>query len=212
VITASSGEARVRAPSGAELDLATDTHVGLDELKGPSASLRLFAGKVRCRVPHLRSNEAFSVVTSDVRVVVHGTIFSVETSPEGTISVRVEEGVVVVQHPAGEVRLTASQSWNNRPTEPPPPAPQPIAKEGQEPPARPSLSAPPRKSGDAPPRGTLDEETRLLRSGLAAERRGDLTRAAASFDQLLARFPQSPLAPDARAALARVRSHQRAVP
>jgi hypothetical protein len=213
VTTSPSGAAEVRTAGGLELDLSRDTRVGLAAFEGPSRTLQLVRGKVLCRVPHLAEKETFSVVTSDVRVVVHGTVFSVEVSPEGTITVRVDQGVVSVHHPRGDVTLVASQSWSSEPT-PAPAAPPPLSvvQEGKEGP--PKVSAPAaRKAGEpAPPPGTLDEETRLLRSGLAAERSGDLESAAQSFDQLLKRFPQSPLAPDARAALARVRSHQRTTP
>jgi hypothetical protein len=210
VSTASSGEAHLKSASGVEFDLFAETDVGLDELQGSSQSLHLFGGQVRCRVPHLAPNTTFSVVTSDVRVVVHGTVFSVEASRKGTITVHVDEGVVSVHDATGEVTLTASQSWTNQRA---PSAPQPDVNERRQ--ALPKTSvAWPRKSGEpvALTSGTLDEETRLLRSGLAAERSGDLTAAAVSFNQLLNRFPRSPLAPDARAALARVRSHQRTAP
>jgi hypothetical protein len=212
VTTASAGEAHLKAASGVEFDVYDRTDVGLDELRGASSSLRLFEGRVRCRVPHLAPSATFSVVTSDVRVVVHGTVFSVEASREGTVTVRVDEGVVSVHHATGDVTLTASQSWSTqRAPEPASPVLQPVAKDPREAPPKTSLSLP-RKSGEPIASGTLDEETRLLRSGLAAERSGDLAGAAASFNQLLTRFPQSPLAPDARAALVRVRSHQRTGP
>jgi TolA-binding protein len=71
-------------------------------------------------------------------------------------------------------------------------------------PPRPSIRRAPESPG--PSQGTLDEETRLLRSGLAAERNGDLGGAAAAFEQLLSRYPQSPLVPDARTALRRVKA------
>ena len=214
VTTASAGEAHLKAASGVEFDVYDRTDVGLDELRGASSSLRLFEGRVRCKVPHLAPSATFSVVTSDVRVVVHGTVFSVEASREGIVTVRVDEGVVSVHYATGDVTLTASQSWSNqRAPEPATPVLQPVAKDPREASPKTLLSSP-RKTGEpsASPSGTLDEETRLLRSGLAAERSGDLTGAAASFNQLLTRFPQSPLAPDARAALVRVRSHQRTGP
>jgi hypothetical protein len=205
VVTASSGEARLRAATGVEIDVAADTQLGLDELRGRRASVHLYAGKVRCRVPHLAPTDTFSVVTRDVHVVVRGTAFSVETSRAGTTSVRVDDGVAVVHHPGGDVTLAASQSWTNEHSAEPSRA-STASTVVPAPPPRTLRASPP------PPRGTLNKETRLLRSGLAAERSGDLTRATASYDQLLAHFPHSPLAPDARAALARVQAQQRAAP
>ena len=53
--------------------------------------------------------------------------------------------------------------------------------------------------------GTLAEENRLLAAALTAERGRDAERARELFEQLLARNPSSPLAPEARAGLSRVR-------
>ncbi|HXK18176.1 MAG TPA: hypothetical protein VNG33_10260, partial [Polyangiaceae bacterium] len=51
---------------------------------------------------------------------------------------------------------------------------------------------------------TLAAETKLLRSGLSSEQKGDLRGAVNAFETLLAEYPDSQLAPDAKAALARV--------
>jgi len=74
----------------------------------------------------------------------------------------------------------------------------PLAQRASADPARPTPGSPLKP-------GTLDEENRLFQSGLAAERGGDERAAAESFELLLSRNPRSPLAADARAALARVR-------
>ena len=52
---------------------------------------------------------------------------------------------------------------------------------------------------------TLAAETKLLRSGLASEQKGDLQGAVIAFRTLVARYPESQLASDARAALERVK-------
>ena len=52
---------------------------------------------------------------------------------------------------------------------------------------------------------TLEAETKLLRSGLASEQKGELQAAVKAFQTLVARYPDSQLAPDAKAALARVK-------
>jgi hypothetical protein len=57
----------------------------------------------------------------------------------------------------------------------------------------------------ARPSGTLGEENRLLSAALTAERNRDAASARTLFEQLLSRNPGSPLAPEARAGLARVR-------
>jgi len=220
--TAPHAEARIKAESGVELDVLESTHVALAELEASSSAVRLFAGTLRCHVPPLAPKQTFSVVTSDLRVVVHGTVFSVQVPLDGATSgttVRVDEGTVVVQHASGEVSLTAPAAWTNRSTESPPTTPetaQPFVKGANEtPPKEPTATGGRLRRGSEPPLpapGTLDQETRLLRSGLARERNGDLAGAAASFELLLSRYPRSPLEPDARAALARVRTRQGQLP
>jgi ferric-dicitrate binding protein FerR (iron transport regulator) len=224
--TAPQGEARIEL-DGLELQVFGGTRVALAELEAPASALRLVAGKVRCRVPRLSPAQSFSVVTSDLRVVVHGTDFSVEIPPSGApagTTVHVDEGVVAVQHASGEITLAAPQSWTSPSIAEPPAAAPPshdlapptaapaTAKHGSDATARepPPSRKPP--SPAAPSPGTLDEETRLLRSGLAAERKGDFAGAAGSLELLLSRYPQSPLGPDARRALARVRKRQGPAP
>jgi hypothetical protein len=205
--------ARIHAESGLELDVFQDTRITLDDLQMPAKALRLGSGAVRCRVPHLAPKETFSVITPDATVVVRGTVFSVEVEPNlaaTKTTVRVGEGVVVVRHAGGEVELRASQSWTSLP--PPEIAQIPLPAPSESPTIEPPPKAPPhpsRRTRDPiPSPGTLDEETRLLRNGLAAERSGDLAAAAASFEKLLSRYPQSPLVPEARDALRRVKSRR----
>ena len=61
-------------------------------------------------------------------------------------------------------------------------------------------------SARAAERGTLAEESRLLQEALAAERVGQPERAQVMLNQLLARYPSSPLASEARRASARIAS------
>lgn len=207
--TASGAEARIKTGAGLELELLENTRVALGELgadSGPVA-LRLERGQVRCVIPH-RPGRTFSVVTSAARVLDVGTIFSVrvqQTQAGPTTTVHVEEGEVRVLYAGGERRLTAAESWAS-PTEPSqvaaPVVAAPIATE-------PLGSAPspgPRRDAAKRRPETLALETTLLRSGLASEQAGDLRAAAAAFQALVSRYPESPLAPDARAALARVKS------
>jgi hypothetical protein len=213
LVTAEKSEASVTAVNGLQLKLFENTRVALAELKATRSygAVHLESGAIRCRVPHLAEGERFSVITPDATVVVHGTVFSVAVGGAAGATqtcVRVEEGIVSVQTTSGETRLLSSQSWgcaapsgDPAPDAPPPDAPPPGAWSK---PGRPSL---PRVAADSPQLapGTLDEENRLFQSGLAAERRGDPKAAADSFELLLSRNPRSPLAADARTALARVR-------
>jgi len=189
-------EARIRA-DGLELDLAGDTRVSLRGLGSGEGNptLRLERGRVRCTVAH-RPGRTFSVVTPDLRAVDVGTVFSVSVEPppagRGTV-VSVEEGEVMVHRGGSVTRLIAPQSFDSAAPEPAP------APEGQ--PAGPGAARPLPKR----PRETLAAETQLLRSGLAAEQMGDLRGAARAFEKLVTRYPASPLVPDAKESLARVK-------
>jgi len=69
-----------------------------------------------------------------------------------------------------------------------------------------SLLVEPSSEADAPAASTLERENRLLADGLRAEQTGDQLGARRLFGALLTQYPQSPLAPEARAGLARTRS------
>jgi hypothetical protein len=211
LFTAERSEASVTTSDGLELKLFENTRVALADLGSTkSSSLHLTGGSVRCRVPHLAQGLHFSVVTLDAIVIVHGTVFRVTVGGVAGATqtcVQVEEGVVSVQRGAKEERLTSGQSTgcdlpiagsltNSGAASPP----EVTSNPAQLPTPRPNTSSIPRARA-----GTLDEENRLFQAGLSSERRGDTGAAATSFQLLLSRYPQSPLAADARAALSRVR-------
>jgi ferric-dicitrate binding protein FerR (iron transport regulator) len=207
--TSKGAEARIKTSGGLEIDLLEKTRVSLAELgaAGVSSALRLDRGRVRCVIPH-DPGRTFSVVTSVARVIDVGTTFSVsvEESPTGPKTlVHVEEGEVLIQFAGGQRRLTASQSWMSgaEPAEPVAALPTPEAAVERPEPQPPAAAA----RREAPKRRpeTLETESRLLRSGLASEQRGDFRGAAEAFQTLMTRYPGSPLAPDAKAALKRVK-------
>ena len=212
VLTGDGDSARIETAQGLEIDIAPRSEMSLGDLTSASM-IQLRDGKVSCHVPHLAAGASFAVVTRDARTVVHGTRFSVETPPSApesalvrrTTCVQVTEGIVSVEHEGGTTWLHAGEAWGCTDPSPPatvasapaPGASRPAAGE------RASLPA----TGDAvgkPSPGTLVQQTRLLQSALAAERRGDRARAARDLRTLLTRYPDSPLAADARASLARV--------
>jgi hypothetical protein len=208
--TSESAAARIKTQAGLEIDLQGSTKISLSEMGADSTSpaLRLERGRVRCVVTH-QPGRTFSVVTDAARVVDIGTIFSVTVLPSEAgpnTTVHVEEGEVVVQFAGGERHLVATESWTSgrdagpAPTAPAAPAESTIAPT----PAAPSPRREPAKRAPE----TLAAETKLLRTGLASERRGDLNAAAVAFRTLIARYPESQLAPDAKAALQRVMDRQ----
>jgi FecR protein len=227
LFTAAESEASVRTARGLEVTLFENSRILLSDLNidQPTNAVHLESGAIRCRVPHLEEGQHFSVITPDATVVVHGTVFRVEVGgAAGSATrtcVRVEEGVVSVSGSAGEARVTASQSWGCDPPAERPGATAPLAppveataKSGSGPAARAATDSPRDSTKDAPKAvlSTLNEENRLFQAGLAAERSGDTRTAAASFELLLSRYPQSPLAADARTALSRVGRGAKSVP
>lgn len=206
--TAPGAQARITARAGLQIELLEGTKVSLAELAAApgAAALRLERGRVRCVIEH-RPDRTFEVVTPGVRVIDVGTVFSVDVhgGASGPVTaVRVEEGAVLVQHAGGRAQLQANQTWTNAvDLAPPVEAAPPVASVDELAP-----EPEPKERRDAAKRrpATLARETELLQSGLRHEQQGQLRDAARAFEALVARYPSSPLAPDARAALARVRN------
>jgi hypothetical protein len=205
VETSKDGGAHIKAGGGLEIDLLENTRVSLAQLDagGVSPALRLERGRVRCVIAH-QSGRTFSVVTAAARVIDVGTTFSVsvDNGQDGPRTfVHVEEGEVLVQFAGGERRITAAQSWMSA-SEPSKTAA--IANPVSVPAAEPSVPGRRRDLVKHRPQ-TLEAETELLRRGLAREQKGDLQGAVTAFETLVARYPESQLASDARAALSRVK-------
>lgn len=206
ILETKEGAARIKAGGGLEIDLLENTKVSLAELDatGASPALRLERGRVRCVIEH-RPGRTFAVVTDAARVLDVGTTFSVSVdNGEGgpRTFVHVEEGEVLVQFAGGERRISATQSWMSA-SEPSNTAA--VAKPISAPAAEPSTMYGRRRDLVKRPPQTLEAETMLLRGGLASEQKGDLQGAVTAFETLVARYPESQLAPDARAALSRVK-------
>jgi len=219
--TVADGSAELVTSAGLGLNLGGGTRVSLTGLVGAAASNQvvLDQGYLNCSVPHLLEGQRFSVQTPDARVVVHGTVFSVRvdsTRAQGSATcVQVTDGVVIVQHGDRETALNRGDSWgceansNDDHGE----LPKLAASSSTAPPSafeRPNdfneHRAPQRNTTRSPQHGTLGEESRLLQEALAAERTGQVERARGLLNQLLARYPSSPLAPEARRASARIAS------
>ncbi len=212
--------ARVRTRDGLQIELFESSRLALGGLRAqPSSSVQLLAGGLLCRVPSLGPGRQFSVMTPDAEVVVHGTVFSVLVSGMASAArscVRVEQGRVVVKSAGAESTLGPGETWGcsaNAPTAALAPAVEPSP--GPANPA-PSAALPPKRKDRTvefvAPRGTLDQENTIFQAGLAAEREGRSDAAVAAFEQLLTRYPQSPLASDARAALTRVKRSAKSGP
>lgn len=210
---------------GVLVELAARTRVGLDELN-PKAGWRLHLrqGHVACEVPKLTGQKSFSVVTKQAEVIVHGTRFTV-TSDDAATCVRVTEGRVEVRSSSGAPAfLNPGQAWGCDQT---PSSLEPASAIAAKPadvvaPEPGSASAPAKDENPEHPRATgrteskpavtpplstgstLAHETTLVGRALSAERRGDDATARRLYTDFLERYPNSPIAPEARRGLKRV--------
>lgn len=203
-ILQSSGEepAVIRGSSGYVARLAPGGKLALaraSEEDEQATRLRLIQGEVKLSVPRLPAGSTLSVLTDDARVIVRGTEFSVsllEGAGGSRTCVRVTEGAVEVQRPGRSTLLRPGQESGCEE----PATPEPEARADGD--TAPSAST--RRRPQRPPSSTLEKETALFASALAAEQAGDRRRAERELRELLRRYPQSPVAQEARTALDRV--------
>ena len=198
--TTGGSSARFELVSGPRVAVAESTTLGVVS----NHALRLASGAVDVQVPPLVSPSTFSVVTPDAKIVVHGTEFRVRVSgtTQSTVTeVSVSEGVVSIVHDDGTTTVEAGGSWSSAQEVGATPPPEPattaepaasIPSAPRQPPTTGGAAAPPTKTA------ALAEQNRLFQSAAAARDRGDDETAARQWGALLARYPRSPLAPEAR--------------
>ncbi len=198
--------ASLTTAQGVAVELSEGTRAdlgGLEQVQGRSR-LRLLEGRAHFKVPPLGSGAQFAVVTPDAEVTVHGTEFEVGLRA-GTTCVRVREGRVSVRRGSEHRFLGPGESSGCRE---PATARAVEDRRAAAPDAEPERRRPERPRNPRPAEpvsGTLAEETRLLSAALSAERRGDKAGARRIYGQLLEQYPSSPLAPEARSALGRLK-------
>jgi hypothetical protein len=223
VTTDQNGRGEIVLTDGVAIALEARTHVRLPDVAGSSALMQgteqvgLDAGSVFVRVPPLPHGHTFAVRTPDTTITVHGTAFAVDVLPaaQGTAGtrVRVSSGVVsVAAGGRGEVYLTAGMEWSSADAAPhvalgeaPREAPvaaaaspgQPVGASRAAPSHRGRAQARAAAHDDSASASTLGEENRLLTSAIAAAKGGNYGDAVDTLDDLLRRFPTSPVAPEA---------------
>ena len=200
--TGPNGRARASLATGAVLDIGPGARLHFQPARdGHHGHLRdrieLAAGKIDVQVPKLVDGDEVSVHTEGVSVVVHGTRFSVEhwagevgTSGRTSAWTRVEvsEGKVAVYAGGQERLLTAGAQWTL-----------PSSTLGS---TAAELTGPSQEAPEPTPAvgsaSTLAVENALLGSAMQQRRLGHLDRALYMLDDLIARYPQSPLVETAR--------------
>ncbi len=224
------GSATLGLGRGTTLAVAGASQVRVMEA-GRTRRFMLLHGRVDASVAKLRPHERLLVSAPDSEVEVRGTRFTVKVTPApaGCLgpsqrsTVDVQEGTVWVRSQNQEKMLTGGQSFT-RPCAPPssvaaPPARAP-APAAHEPPRKPRASAAaPHPRSPVPgtsrppaeipePESRLAEQNDLLSSAMAAARAGQHQQALRRLDDLLARFPASPLAETARVERQRIKAAQ----
>lgn len=206
------GTAEVRLRTGAAVELGprTDLSLGEAEARTNAADERvsLAAGTIVVRVPKLGRGR-FVVETPHAAITVHGTVFrvAVQAAAAGAplaTQVSVTEGKVSVASGGREIFLSPGADWSSAPAE--------AASESTGDAGRAERSALREERDGRGRRSTLREENELFRAALAARRAGDAGRAIELVDDLLRRYPGSPLEGAARAERARAREQQRGTP
>jgi hypothetical protein len=223
VTTDQNGRGEIVLSDGVAIAVEARTHVRLPDVAASSAltqaseQVGLESGSVFVRVPPLPHGHTFAIRTPDTTVTVHGTAFAVDVVPaaQGTAGtrVRVSSGVVSVAAGGHEVYLTAGMEWSSAAPEAAsrgslvePPKEAPVAAAVAQTQAAGATRTPPHRGhaqahsparDDSASASTLGEENRLLASAIAAAKGGNYGDAVDTLDDLLRRFPTSPVAPEA---------------
>ena len=200
LVSGTDTEARVSTQDGVQVELAPSTRVRVTVREPGRARppVHLVSGKISCRVPPLGRNDSFSIMTPTAQVIVHGTVFSVRVDGDNDAKtcVQVERGLVEVRHRDGTTYLGTDSRWGCEPE---------AAKVNAGAKAEADATASERRVRSQRPSGTLAREIELLSSALSAEQKQDRKRARELFAELLGKYPNSPLVPEARAGLGRSR-------
>lgn len=181
----------------------------MTEISVEPEGCELRAGTAMFEVDPLPAGKRFLVRAPDLDVEVHGTAFRVVVAPGHPTRVVVSEGVVAVAPRSGEpgARLVAGEMWPPSASSAalPPSLPTALAPADAPPPSAPLASprTPPRTAPSSPPASELAEQNRLMIEAMAARRKGDSVSEKKTLETYLRRYPNGPLAAQARAMLAR---------
>ncbi len=215
---------QLRTELGARISVAGSSQLRLAEgrERGEVERVELERGSIGVKVPKLGAGQQFRVSTPDTLVIVHGTEFSVtvradEQGRANTI-VEVKSGRVEVRKKQAVEFLNAGSAWSSRvgavdaPKEAHEGSQDPPALDSSEP-AKPEKEGRVRQRGgeqqartqpdaagkpETRPTGALSHANALLSSALEAGRLGRDELALSRLNELLRRYPDSPVADSAR--------------
>jgi len=226
LVAGASGGATVRLSSGTELSVEHDTNVEFEDA-GPVQRFFLGQGVLEAKVAKLRREQRFIVRTPDTEIEVRGTVFRVEiVDPDPACAdgartrVTVSEGLVEVRGAGASTYVHPGQSWPAGCATPHPAVTESAhavassraeavaAASAPEAHATPRALGTPSPQNDSPaPAGltaradregsSVAQQNELFAEATAQSRSGDSQGALTSFETLLRRYPQSPLAESA---------------
>ncbi len=211
------GGASLRLSTGTEMVLAQRTSFFVDS-RGAVQHFSIHRGELSAHVAKLQAGQRFLITTPDAEIEVRGTRFAVRVleRPDGckassVTRLAVSEGVVEVRSGGGAVSVRAGGVWPSvcGTAEAAPPNSARLAEPvvpGEPTVSRPSAAPTPKRgaqpSMDALPEPVKDEspltaQNDLFAEGVALRRQGDVRGALRAYQDLITRFPKSPLAENA---------------
>lgn len=213
--TPADGGASLQLSTGTSMTLAGRTSFRVDS-QGSTQRFSLQHGELVAHVAKLSVTQRFIVDTPDAEIEVRGTRFRLrvverpEACGAGTRTrLEVTEGAVEVRVPnMGVESVRAGQVWPAdckresaaAPTAPVPSAPLAHAVTASPHAPRPNAAAPagaPTPGSDVERASALAPQNDLFAEGVARGRQGDTGGALRAFQELISRFPSSPLAENA---------------
>jgi ferric-dicitrate binding protein FerR (iron transport regulator) len=219
--TPNDGGAALQLSTGTSMVLAENTSFRVDS-QGKLERFTLERGELSAHVAKLGVGQRFIVGTPDVEVEVRGTRFQLRVLAEGEACgfasrtrLEVTEGVVEVRAAGRVQRVRRGERWPADCSSTPQPAPRssadfdesrpaiheahsaPLRRAGTEPHAVVLTAPAATASASAPHVSALARQNDLFAEGVAMRRQGDVSGALRAYDELIARYPDSPLAENA---------------
>lgn len=200
--TPADGGAALRLSTGTSMTLSGKTSFRVDS-QGATQRFSLQQGELVAHVAKLTPAQRFIVATPDAEVEVRGTRFRLrvvehpESCGAGTRTrLDVTEGVVEVRVAnASAVSVKAGEVWPADCASGVDPSPTPVSEHGG--PAAQKHIQPPAVATEAEQASALTVQNDLFAEGVARGRQGDTSGALRVYQELMKRFPSSPLAESA---------------
>jgi hypothetical protein len=196
--TNATGSAALALSTGTALELGATTSFSVDSQTNVERfSLR--RGRLSANVAKLTAGQRFIVATPDVEMEVRGTKFRIDVLERGEACgggsrsrLSVSEGVVEVRGDGFAAVVRAGQQW-----------PQDCSGLGAAPARSELVDEPELRTDGAPPKSSAPRPSLIARAndlfaeGVARRRQGDVAGALRAYEDVMTRFPASPLAENA---------------